>query len=406
MSDLSARRTGRTAAAVLNLSAVLLAATAALCCVAGCDDGDEEEEGPASSPAAVTSVSAPESADATGSAGEPATTDGELVPMTDPVENAFSVRMPKGWKNQAYSVRTYDIHRAVGTSLSPDGDTLIFFGDPKMPGFSEPNELLQENSPFANLNPLFKVRRFVPAEQFFTEYVRKRYGSLPGFRITATEPDNPGLERLAREAAQRGGFDPKVTTTLIRFEYAEDGKPMRALVNGATLSIGTVWVADVSGISTSGDRDPAAYNDLLFRVGGSFRTDPEWKARQQALHEERMAQLRRNHDSNMAWIRASSERHQARMKALHAQADAGMQRWYQQQASSDASHRRFLNYITDEETVVGSGGRTFQVPTGHDRYYLNKQDNTYVGADSTTDRDDLRKRGLNPDDYEEFRVRR
>src|SRR5689334_21768594 len=128
----------------------------------------------------------------------------------------------------------------------------------------------------------------------------------------------------------------------------------------------------------------------------------------------------------MAWIQQSAHSHQARMDAIHAAGEAQLQGWYAQQAAGDATHqrfmntlreqsptfpgaggsggdaefghRRFLNSITEQETVVGPDGTTYQVEAGYERYYRHRHDNTYVGADRNTEREDLRARfGLNPD---------
>jgi hypothetical protein len=57
--------------------------------------------------------------------------------------------------------------------------------------------------------------------------------------------------------------------------------------------------------------------------------------------------------------------------------------------------------------VVDPGGQTYQVGTWQDCYYVDKTDNTYIGTDSTVERDDLRSRfGVNPDSYEETRIRK
>ena len=100
--------------------------------------------------------------------------------LTEPVEKSFSIDLPAGWKNDVSLVRVYEIVRHVTTSQSPDGRVLFFIGDGRMPGFSVPNEILTENSFVANLNPLARIANYVPAEQFFMQYVKEKFGSLPG----------------------------------------------------------------------------------------------------------------------------------------------------------------------------------------------------------------------------------
>ncbi len=119
------------------------------------------------------------------------------VLVTDPVENAFSIRMPAGWKNEAYLYRVYDITRTVATSASPDGRTVLFIGDPKMPNYIVPDEYFNEQSPLANINPLSKVAQFIPAEEYFENYVNEKFGKLDGFRITGTTA-NPIYKQISR----------------------------------------------------------------------------------------------------------------------------------------------------------------------------------------------------------------
>lgn len=374
----------------------------------------------------------------------------ELVVLTDPNEGAFTVGLPKGWRNEAYSVRPHGVHRSVVRSQSPDGAVFLFLGDPDLPAFAEPTPQMYPGHPFANITPMMQVHPYVPAEPFFQDYLRQRYGRAPGFRITGGAPCL-ALEQQARASAQRQGLNPYITTISLSFECAADttGRPMRGRLHGLTLSLGPTWVADVGGVltttttttTTTTELDPADFDELFFRIEATRKTDPQWQARQQMQmqmqHAQTMgqidsftAQLQMNHQNNMAAIQASAQQHQVRMDALHAAGDASLQSWYDQQAQSDAihrstvggiteqysssggsgstdfSHQRFLNTVTEQETVVDQSGNTYQVEAGHERYYRHKRDGTFVGADRFTEREDLRgQRGVDPDDYEELNIR-
>jgi hypothetical protein len=148
-----------------------------------------------------------------------------------------------------------------------------------------------------------------------------------------------------------------------------------------------------------------AYHPLLMRVLNSGRTDPEWKAQEQTRHEQRMAQMRQNHQNQIASWNASNRRHEMRMKAIQDAGDASMRNWYANQAVGESNHRGFLNYISEEHTVV-AGGKAFQVDNSHQKYFVNRADNSYVGTDSTASLDDLRKMGIDPSGYEEARIKR
>lgn len=185
---------------------------------------------------------------------------------------------------------------------------------------------------------------------------------------------------------------------------------MKALVIGTTSDSGPFWVVTVSGIATTGD--PKSYVDMLDAMARTYQVNPAWQAEQARRHQERMAQieafgrqLTAQHHRNMAAIQRSAQLHQQRMAAIHAQGDASMKAYYDRMASSDAQHRMFLNYINNERTVVDSSGKTFQVDGSNQRYFVNKYNGTYVGGDSTMDIDKLRGLGLNPNDYEEVKIK-
>jgi hypothetical protein len=207
------------------------------------------------------------------------------------------------------------------------------------------------------------------------------------------------------------GVDLKATASRVAFSYTDGGRPMRAMVWGQCSDGGAFWIPTVQGITTTGD--PAKYLPTLDAMGKSRKMNAQWKARQAQKHQEAMAQIQQfgkrmteQHHRNMAWIQQGAQRHQQRMQAIQAQADAGTRAFNDRMASSDAQHRAFLNYINDESTVVSSTGQTFQVDSGYQRYFVHKRDRTYVGGDLRMDLDRLRELKLNPDDYEEVKVRR
>lgn len=325
-------------------------------------------------------------------------TTNETVTITDPVEASFTLEMPKGWRNQAYLKRLHNQIRVVVTSLSPDNNTLLYMGDPNIPSF------MRQSLGLPITNPMVKVKALVSPEEFFPDYVKKKFGKLPDFQITSTGTD-PEFQRVTAEHIARTGTPVDVNTTQVAFTYSEKGKPMHGLINGTILSNSAIWIADVSGISTTGD--PKQYQGMLLAMADSHHTSPEWKRKEQENHETRMAILRQNHANDLALYRSWNRSHEMRMQAIQATGDASMQSWYQRQAQSDDNHRSFLNYINDEHTVVSSSGKAYQVDNAFERYYVNKNNNTYIGTKSTTDLDDLRRTaGVNPDDYEEVKIKR
>ncbi|RYG63251.1 hypothetical protein EON80_21615 [bacterium] len=325
-----------------------------------------------------------------------------LVKVTDPKENSFSISMPKGWRNQAFLARTYELYRPVSTSLSPDGSTVMFVGDPRLPSFTLPDPQFDELRAMVPMNPLSEVSERIPAREYFDGYVREKFGQLPGFRITGITPDPAQERRITADGRKVGReYDPEAVR--VAFTYRDNNKPMRAIVNGNTAQFQNIWIVGVSGVTTTGD--PLLYNDLLLRVVNSHRTNQQWMQQQQQLHEQRMAILRQDYANQMASFNASNQAHQVRMNAIQDAGNANMKSWYEKQAAGDVAHRNFLNYITDEKTVV-SGGKAFQVDNSHQKYFINKQNNTYIGTDRNTSLDDLRAMGIDPSNYQVAQIKR
>jgi hypothetical protein len=338
----------------------------------------------------------------------------EWETKADPMENSFTIELPKGWKNDAYMKRDGVMTVPIATSESPGGEATLFYGDPKLPTFIEPQAMM----PHQHSDPNVKGQTYTPAAQFLPAYLKSRFGKVPGFQITGVSPEPELIER-ARAMAEREGksqYLQQLDAARVDFTFRDGDKTQRGAVYGTTISVGTVWFASVAGILSRDE--PEKLKTALFHMMESQQTDPAWKAKEseaasdrQTQHEHVMAQLARNteqlqvnHQNNMSNLNGMAVRHQARMDAIHAAGDASMAAYKARDAASDNAQRGFLNYITEENTVSGPSGRTFQVENKYERYYLNKTDNSYIGVKGAATLNDLN--GINPDDYEEAKVLR
>ncbi len=334
----------------------------------------------------------------------------DFVDVRDPVEKSYAVSLPKGWHNRAYMARTFDIYSMVDVTVSPNGSVLLFSGDPSLPQYYNPQTATPMHHSIAKTHPAMRIEPFQPAMEYMPAYVERKFGKLKDFKISSVKVDEE-LREKNQNAFAKAGLQGDVTTARVAFSYSDSGKTMRALIIGGTVDCGPIWIVTVTGITTTGD--PNKYVAMSQAIDGSRRISRDWQQRQAQLHQQRMAQIHEfgqqmtaQHNRNMNWIQDSAQRHQQRMSAIHAQGDASMKRYYDRMASGDASHRNFLNYINEENTVASSSGKTYQVDGSYQRYYMHKRDSTYVGGDTHMDLDALRKLGLNPDDYQEVKVKR
>src|SRR5690606_33497480 len=119
-------------------------------------------------------------------------------------------KLPKGWNNRTYSARAYDTHRMVSLTVSPNGDTVIFYGDPSLPNYYVPEYAHEMTYYFAQLNPLIKIESYRPAKQFISEYAKRKFGSLPDFKLSNVE-DDPETAGKAFLAFQKAGLNVEAT---------------------------------------------------------------------------------------------------------------------------------------------------------------------------------------------------
>lgn len=351
-------------------------------------------------------------------------TDG-LVTVTEPHEGAFTVLMPEGWTNRADLQREHGLNRVIASAVSPDQGTLIHIGDPRLPIFTLPNPYI--DPALMQFAPHVRVQPYAPAEYFFRDYVQQCFGGAPGFRVTGVG----ACPEFHRAVVTRDARLTAATSAAVTFEHRGLGPTMRCRVYGCTMASASGWIADLVTISCTGDLEH------FCRVGVRMMTSryfhPGWAAAQQRLHEQRMAmgeqQIRftnamaavqqQGHEQRMRDIqnfgRANTQMHNERMAQMdvnhqawmdqQARSDAGHRTWMDQQARDDDAQRARINAIREEHTVADSSGTTYQVDAHHERYFVNKRDNTYIGAGTGTELSDLRRtHGVNPDDYEEVKI--
>lgn len=327
--------------------------------------------------------------------------------VTDP-DGAFTVFVPRGWTHRAWL--QYNGAHPHGLVTATDGRTSLFLSDPRLPMFVAPGGF---PSPGAVVRPYTSVEHFLP------EYVQGRFGALPGFRIVGMRPE-PDLFQLVGEGLSRAGAT-QLWVTAGRLGFEHDGG--RAVVIASCASLGGVWFADVHGVHTDGDPDawvPALIGMLATRAATpeTHRRQMQERAASAAQHAATMASLsqsaaflRQSHASSMAAIDQSARAHHQRMDDLHASHDAANAAWSAQQARYDApappedeGHRRFLNLIAGERTVVDPDGHPRQVEDGYDRYFRRRSDDAVIGVRG--DRDLSGLPGIDPADFDELRVRR
>ncbi|MCB1258610.1 MAG: hypothetical protein KDB26_15975 [Microthrixaceae bacterium] len=334
----------------------------------------------------------------------------EFVNIIEPVNGAFTVDVPVGWDNLAYSVVDGQAYEEVVNSVSPDGETVLFLGDPKLATYWIPSMADDIVRQMAQFVETMVLADYSPAPDYVQQWITDKFGTFDGFTITNTDR-LPEVEQSARDgAASVGGQLAAADAARTFFTFTDsDGKQTNAAVSALTMNFGISWRVFITGIATTGNI--ADYEGMLEHMGNSKKTTEEFKASQNQRHQQTMAMIQqrteemtRRHEANMAWIQDSANAHQQRMQSIWQANDASVAGFYDRMASGDVEHRQFLNAINGESTVQNSSGQKMQVDNSYQRYYVNKNDNSYVGGDINFGDSQLRALGLNPSDYEEANI--
>lgn len=331
----------------------------------------------------------------------------DLVSVVDPVNSAFTVEVPADWDNLVYSTVDGQMHNEVVNSVSPDGGTVVFIGDPKIPSYWNPATANDITRSFAEQLDSMELAPYSPAPEYFEAYVRRKFEGLDGFQLVGVERNTTTEQSIVQQFIDAGMQPPQVDAADVRFSFVDaEGVPTEALVIGTTVDSGDFWRADVVGAASDGAVDD--YLPMLSMMTKSKQTNPEFIALQDQRHQATMAMIQqrtdemtRQHQANMAWIQDSANAHQQRMQSIWQAGDASVAGFYDRMRSGDVEQRQFLNYINEESTVQNSSGTKFQVDNSYQRYWMNTTDNTYVGGDVNFGESQLRELGLDPSAYEE-----
>lgn len=336
--------------------------------------------------------------------------------IQDPRENAFKINLPKGWQNQIGLVRKGNQTRNHGVSVSPDGKTQLFFGDPNLPYFSLPIAEYGMRPGMQTGDPLLQVANHVPANKFFPDYVSKRYSRYAGFRITGVS-QNQNLQQDWEKEMQKGGMQGQISAVDVQFEFQDGNKNKKGKIQGVIVLIQQGWVPSCNGYITE-ESDMAIAEKCLNEMTNSFKVNEEWQAKENRMVAQRMneqSQQRRQmqqasfnaHQQRMQNRQASFNAHQNKMKGIYAASDAQFnsymnqqrvndqshQNYMNQQYSNDRSHENYIDYIRDEQRIT-NGEQYGKVESGYNNYYVNEATGDYFGTNNELD--------VAPDNYEQW----
>jgi hypothetical protein len=211
--------------------------------------------------------------------------------LTDPLEQAFSLDVPAGWRSEAGLARRAALQiNPYVRSLSPDKMTYLMMGEPTLPSFGPPSQMGNvighpEGTLYdAGLGGLTLVLRYLPGAQFARVYGQTALQSLcPSLKFASVQ-DRPDLAHKA---------DMLVPTVIpsrsdggeARFTCTHNKQEMEVRVEAATRITNDAIMWNVillqAFIAPKGQGDKA--EEILNHMGSSITFSPAWIQKQNQL---------------------------------------------------------------------------------------------------------------------------
>jgi len=304
------------------------------------------------------------------------------VAWRDPVEKAFTVEVPKGWKVQGglYRAHPVDVRNCL-TVTSPDGRVTLTVGDKSLSPFMSPLPQLgfPEGSVYQTpTSPAMICRTFVPASQFAGEYVAAKFGNSVQ-QLALGEPCDLA-EAVAPLNTQyaNAGLNSQWSMGEVTFSGAANGKPVRGYCFVGLLFTQTPgaemynWNAYYLYTYRAAADQEAVARVALQHLVTTLKTDPRWQRMQQNV--------------TAAASRIESQTHAAISDMIASTSD-------NRNAAQDNAARNWSNMMLGQTDVRDpETGQTWTVAAGHNYYWA--RGGTVAGT-ATADRPDIDFKPLN-----------
>ena len=224
------------------------------------------------------------------------------VRLTDPLEQAFTVEVPSGWRSEGGLVRRAALQiNPYVRSLSPDKMTYLLLGEPALPSFTPPTPMSNaighpEGYLYnAGLGGLALMMHYLPGAEFARIYGQSvLQGVCPAVRFLS------GVDRadLARAADARW---PTIVPSHseggeARFTCTHGRQEMEARFQASTRVTrdNIMWAVTLlqGFIASNGQTDKA--EEILTHVGKSLTFSPAWWDKQSHLSQQAAEAINRN----------------------------------------------------------------------------------------------------------------
>jgi hypothetical protein len=302
----------------------------------------------------------------------------------DPHEGAFTVGVPRGWQviGGAYRLTATDVRYGL-TMVSPDGQVRVRVGDPSIPIYTQPTQMLaaaglrEGGYHMLGDGTKLEIRRYIPGQQYAYSYVDAVVRPLCGeLRIVSNNARPDLAATFTRNAHTEGAPSAQLTGGDAVFTCTLNGEAMhgKCIAVTALLAPGTspMWaVYRLYGyIAAPGRQDDAV--KVVTEAVTSWKFNPQWEAQQRSM-------------ANAAVQQDNMRSQQIQRGALAAIAEDQRQTseiitkgWEQRQKVYDEISRKRENAILGTLDVVDpQTGSRYKVSNYGDYHYMSNDNVIY-----------------------------
>jgi hypothetical protein len=221
--------------------------------------------------------------------------------LTDPLEHAFSIDVPAGWKSEVGLARlgALNINPYI-RSLSPDKMTYILMGEPTMPTFAPPTALTQKLGYREGTlySPGFGQRviilHYLPGAEFARTFGQMTLGNVCAGLQPVSTANRPDFAQQA-EAAAHPLIPTRYDAGEATFSCTHHQQQMQASVAAVTWMTrdNVMWVVQNFGGFIAPKPQAAQAQAIVMHMTLSLQWDPAWVQKQNQLSQQAAAAIAR-----------------------------------------------------------------------------------------------------------------
>lgn len=287
------------------------------------------------------------------------------VRWQDPIQNAFSLDVPRGWQvsGGAYRFAPMDVRFEL-MAQSPDNRIRITSGDRELATFAHPSDADRYIGNTSGSVDLMGYRayfkQYAPGAKFAREYVQTKVTRGCSNLQFKNERERPELVQAINAIYARYeamGVPIRYDAGEVAFTCDCGGQPIQGYYLAVTWFIqgstgGALWAVErlYGYLATNGKADEA--QTAMVRMAQSAEINPQWAARQQ--HLTRQA------------VRIGTD-------TMRAVSDAMLENYWSHTRSRDEHMRQVTNAIASTEDVIDpQTGRQYSIYSGSNYYWINR----------------------------------